>query len=170
MNGMNAHQPNAYGVTDVLARYNVVSTQATSFPGCTSPVTADPKCAVSSAGLDDIKAMPYCRAVLAESLRLYPQPPLLIRRALGPDTLPPGLNGDPNGYPIGAGADLFISVWNLHHSPHLWKDPETFRPERFSEVYENPAFDGKWAGEDGVHGFVGLLSSGFDVEFGTQVA
>ena len=25
------------------------------------------------------------------------QPPLLIRRALGPDVLPPGLNGDPNG-------------------------------------------------------------------------
>ena len=28
--------------------------------------------------------------------------------------LPPGLNGDPNGYPIGKGADLFISMWNLH--------------------------------------------------------
>lgn len=25
------------------------------------------------------------------------QPPLLIRRALGEDTLPPGLAGDPNG-------------------------------------------------------------------------
>lgn len=70
---------------------------------------------------------------------------------MGPDTLPPGLNGDPNGYPIGAGADLFISVWNLHHSPHLWKDPETFRPERFSEVYVNPAFGDKWAGEGTVH-------------------
>lgn len=42
------------------------------------------------------------------------QPPILIRRALGDDVLPPGLNGDPNGYPIGAGADLFISLWNLH--------------------------------------------------------
>eukprot|EP00878_Enallax_costatus_P019732 GHUV01020825.1.p1 GENE.GHUV01020825.1~~GHUV01020825.1.p1 ORF type:complete len:523 (+),score=156.16 GHUV01020825.1:102-1670(+) len=97
-------------------------------------------------GLDAIKAMPYCRQVLAESLRMYPQPPLLIRRALGPDTLPPGLNGDPNGYPIGAGADLFISVWNLHHSPHLWKDPDTFRPERFNETFVNPAFGDKWAG------------------------
>ena len=33
----------------------------------------------------------------AESLRLYPQPPILIRRALSDDTLPAGLNGDPNG-------------------------------------------------------------------------
>ena len=90
--------------------------------------------------------MPYVRSILSESLRLYPQPPILIRRALGDDVLPSGLNGDPNGYPIGKGADLFISVWNLHHSPHLWKDPEEFRPERFSERFENPAFNGAWAG------------------------
>lgn len=55
------------------------------------------------AGLEDIKALPYVRQALAESLRMYPQPPLLIRRALAPDTLPPGLNGNPEGYPIGAG-------------------------------------------------------------------
>jgi len=51
-------------------------------------------------------------------------------------------------YPIGKGADIFISVWNLHHSPHLWKDPEAFRPERFSEPFENPGFNGKWAGRE----------------------
>jgi hypothetical protein len=60
-------------------------------------------CGCGLAGLEDIKAMPYVRQTLAESLRMYPQPPLLIRRALAPDTLPPGLNGAPGGYPIGAG-------------------------------------------------------------------
>lgn len=64
--------------------------------------------------LEDIQKLPYLRAVLAESLRLYPQPPILIRRSLGEDTLPSPLGGDPNGYPIGKGADIFISVWNLH--------------------------------------------------------
>ena len=34
----------------------------------------------------------------------------------------------------------------LHRSPHLWKDPDTFRPERFSETNSNPAFEGRWAG------------------------
>ncbi|KXZ42239.1 hypothetical protein GPECTOR_176g220 [Gonium pectorale] len=96
--------------------------------------------------LDDLKALPYLRACLGESLRLYPQPPILIRRALGEDTLPAGLRGDPAGYPIGKGADLFISVWNLHRSPYLWKDPDTFRPERFFERFENPDFGDKWAG------------------------
>lgn len=70
----------------------------------------------SHAGLDDIRKLPYLRAVLAESLRLYPQPPILIRRSLGDDVLPAPLNGDPQGYPISKGADLFISVWNLHRS------------------------------------------------------
>ena len=101
------------------------------------------------ATVEDIaRNLPYLRACLAESLRLYPQPPILIRRALGDDVLPPGLNGDPNGYPIGAGADLFISVYNLHRSPHLWKDPDSFVPERYDEKLENAAFQGKWSGYD----------------------
>jgi len=98
--------------------------------------------------LEDVAALPYIRACLAESLRLYPQPPILIRRALADDVLPPGLGGDPAGYPVGAGADIFISVWNLHRSPHLWVNPDTFRPERFEERNENPGFGGAWAGYD----------------------
>lgn len=30
----------------------------------------------------------YIRLIVAEALRLYPQPPLLIRRSLKPDVLP----------------------------------------------------------------------------------
>jgi hypothetical protein len=69
-----------------------------------------------------------------------------------PDSHPPTptpTHPHPKGYPIGKGADLFISVWNLHRSPHLWKDPDTFRPERFEEVFTNPAFGDKWAGAAG---------------------
>lgn len=45
-----------------------------------------------------------------------------------------------SSYPIGKGADLFISVWNLHHSPHLWKDPDTFNPDRYEEKFSNDGF------------------------------
>lgn len=58
-----------------------------------------------------------------------------------------GRSPPPPPAPPPTGADLFISVWNLHHSPYLWKDPDTFRPERFEEVNTNPDFGGKWAGE-----------------------
>lgn len=72
------------------------------------------------ADLEQLSQLPYVRAILAESLRMYPQPPILIRRALNDDVLPTPLGGDPKGYPIGKGADIFISVWNLHRcSTHM---------------------------------------------------
>ena len=55
---------------------------------------------------EQVKAMPYTTRVISEAMRLYPQPPVLIRRALEEDTLA--------GYAVAPGSDLFISVWNLH--------------------------------------------------------
>jgi len=99
---------------------------------------------------EDIREMKQVRMVISESLRLYPQPPILIRRALGEDTLPGGINGDPNGYKIGKGTDLFISVWNLHRSPQIWKDADKFKPSRFDEAIEShgpwPGYEGKYSG------------------------
>ena len=58
--------------------------------------------------MEQVKQMKYTTRVISEAMRLYPQPPVLIRRALEPDTLA--------GYTIAPGDDLFISVWNLHRS------------------------------------------------------
>ena len=57
-------------------------------------------------GLDDIGALRLTMRVIAEAMRLYPQPPVLIRRALSDDTL--------GGFSVAAGSDIFISVWNIH--------------------------------------------------------
>lgn len=56
--------------------------------------------------LEQVRALPYTTRVISEAMRLYPQPPVLIRRALEEDTLA--------GYSVAPGSDLFISVWNLH--------------------------------------------------------
>ena len=58
--------------------------------------------------MEQVKQLSYTTRVISEAMRLYPQPPVLIRRALEPDTLA--------GYSIAPGDDLFISVWNLHRS------------------------------------------------------
>lgn len=94
-----------------------------------------------------LKELKYIRLIVAETLRLFPQPPLLIRRALKPDTLPGGYNGDKNGYPIPAGTDIFISVYNLHRSPYFWDNPRDFEPERFQVNKASDGIEG-WDGFD----------------------
>ncbi|KAF8056787.1 CYP97A3 [Scenedesmus sp. PABB004] len=73
--------------------------------------------------VDQLRELHYTTRVINEAMRLYPQPPVLIRRALADDAF--------DEYVVPAGSDIFISVWNLHRSPALWDDPDAFRPERF---------------------------------------
>uniref|UniRef100_A0A0G4FU94 Cytochrome P450 n=1 Tax=Chromera velia CCMP2878 TaxID=1169474 RepID=A0A0G4FU94_9ALVE len=82
-----------------------------------------------------INRMPFLRLCLSESLRLYPQPPFLIRRALRPDTLPEGNVGFRAR--LMRGQDVFLALYNLHRDPNLWKDPHSFKPERFLESTKN---------------------------------
>ncbi|KAF3320363.1 protein LUTEIN DEFICIENT 5 [Carex littledalei] len=80
--------------------------------------------------IDDVKKLVYTTRVINESLRLYPQPPVLIRRSMEDDVL--------GGYPIGKGEDIFISVWNLHRCPKNWTDADKFKPERWPLDGPNP--------------------------------
>ncbi|GBG61503.1 hypothetical protein CBR_g21846 [Chara braunii] len=74
--------------------------------------------------LEDTKDLKYLIRCINESMRLYPHPPILIRRSNESDVLP-------GGYRVGAGQDIMISVYNIHHSPQVWDKPEEFIPERF---------------------------------------
>ena len=65
-------------------------------------------------------------------MRLYPHPPVLLRRARVADTLPPG------NWPVPPGQDVMISVFNIHHSPAVWgPTAEEFNPLRFGPL-EDP--------------------------------
>ncbi|XP_023768069.1 cytochrome P450 97B2, chloroplastic [Lactuca sativa] len=97
--------------------------------------------------LESLKKLEYVRLIISESLRLYPQPPLLIRRSLKSDILPGGCKGDKQGYQIPAGTDIFISIYNLHRSPYFWENPNEFEPERFLVQKDNNNIEG-WAGFD----------------------
>ena len=84
---------------------------------------------------DDMKNLSFMRDCIAETLRMYPEPPLLIRRAIGDDVLPRG--GAQSNTFIPEGTDIFIATWNLHRSPDHWHEPNKYNPDRFSQPFES---------------------------------
>jgi len=77
----------------------------------------------ASAG--DLPQLPYARAVVAESMRLYPPAYLVGRRALEPYAIPG------TDYVVPARTVVLISQYLLHRDPRFWDDAERFVPERW---------------------------------------
>jgi cytochrome P450 len=71
----------------------------------------------------DVPRLVYTRAVLAESMRLYPPAWIVGRQATNPDHA-----GD---YKIPAGAVILMSQFLVHRDNRWWKDPEHFDPNRW---------------------------------------
>lgn len=94
---------------------------------------------------EDVKEMELVRLCFAESLRMYPEPPLLIRRALEDDVLPAGATGKETK--VIRGMDFFISIYNMQRCEKYWPNPNTFDPDRFLKPYTNPDVPG-WKGYD----------------------
>ncbi|MEN8705693.1 MAG: cytochrome P450 [Nocardioides marinisabuli] len=69
------------------------------------------------------ETLPWTRAVVDESLRLFPPAWALSRRSLGPDVV--------GGREVPAGTLAIISPWLLHRRGESWPAPLSFRPERF---------------------------------------
>ena len=72
---------------------------------------------------DSLKRLVRTRAVVSETLRLYPPAFVLVREAIGADRC-----GD---VVIPAGSVVMISPWVLHRHRRLWPSPDSFDPRRF---------------------------------------
>ena len=92
---------------------------------------------------DELPDLLYTRLALVEALRLYPEPPVIIRRALKETELPQG--GAAGPVRLIKGTDVFISTWNLHRSAELWDRPAEYHPERFLKEFRNERVLG-WKG------------------------
>ncbi len=71
----------------------------------------------------DYSALSYTRAVIQETMRLYPPIWGLMRTAAKPDEI--------DGKEIKAGDRIMMFAYGVHHNPKYWEDPEDFKPERF---------------------------------------
>ena len=99
--------------------------------------------------IDDVKNMKMVRYCIAEALRLYPAPPLLIRRCLVEHHFEAA--GFPDGITLKPGQDVMITTWSLHRDKRLWgEDAERFNPERFLHARQgSPDYQAAgWAGFD----------------------
>ncbi len=71
----------------------------------------------------DYSSLAYTRAVIQETMRLYPPIWGLMRTASKPDEI--------DGKEIKVGDRVMMFAYGVHHNPLYWEDPETFKPERF---------------------------------------
>ncbi|CTQ53927.1 putative bifunctional P-450/NADPH-P450 reductase 2 [Roseibium album] len=71
----------------------------------------------------DVKNLSFTKAVIEETLRLYPPVPILAREAMANTTI--------GGKPIAKGSLVLVVPWLMHRNPVLWSKPDVFEPERF---------------------------------------
>ncbi|WP_084649971.1 cytochrome P450 [Stappia stellulata] len=72
---------------------------------------------------EDVSRLTYTRAVIEETLRLYPPVPILAREAGQDDRIA--------GVEIPKGSIVMVVPWLLHRNPTLWDRADHFEPERF---------------------------------------
>ena len=93
-------------------------------PDWRAQVEAEAEAQLDAGPIEDLSTrMPIARAVLEESLRLYPPAALLSRVALADDEI--------GGKTIRAGAVVTVAPFVLHRHHTLWSDPDLFDPTRF---------------------------------------
>jgi cytochrome P450 len=78
---------------------------------------------VGANGEPDLDRLKFTRAVVDETMRLYPPAFLIARAAAGADVIA--------GMPIRKNDVILIAPWLLHRHEKLWRDPNAFIPERF---------------------------------------
>lgn len=91
-------------------------------PATQDELAAEAKSALAGGTLDATR-LTFTRAVLDETMRLYPPAFLIVRAAAGRDAVP--------GAEIAKGDVVLISPWLLHRHEKLWDQPNAFRPSRF---------------------------------------
>ncbi|XP_046960622.1 cytochrome P450 4V2-like [Vanessa cardui] len=82
----------------------------------------------------DLLKLKYTRAVINESLRLYPPVPFINRYCTEDLELPSGIT-------LPKGTNAVINIWGIQHNPLYWgEDANVFNPDRFMSKQIPKAF------------------------------
>ena len=92
-------------------------------PATQEEVAAEAKAMSANGGPLDHERLKFTRAVVDETIRLYPPAFLIARAAAGRDTIA--------GFPVRKDDVVLIAPWLLHRHEKLWRDPNAFIPQRF---------------------------------------
>ncbi|RUS79291.1 hypothetical protein EGW08_012946, partial [Elysia chlorotica] len=101
------------------------STAAAAATTASSPLSSSPlgKTAPPPLNYDSIQKLHLMKACVLEALRLHPVISVFTRQALESTEIA--------GYPIPAGAGVYVPVKSVCSDPDLYPEPELFKPERF---------------------------------------
>ena len=79
---------------------------------------------------EDVENLHYTRAILDETMRLYPPVPILSRQALEEDEI--------RGKKVPPGSLVLVVPWLIQRHKKFWKNPDHFMPERFMPGADKP--------------------------------
>src|SRR5262249_11874740 len=71
----------------------------------------------------DIQNLPFTRAIILETMRLYPPVWMIARKIVVPYEL--------RGYSLPVGSEIFVSPYIVHRDPRHYSSPLQFKPERW---------------------------------------
>jgi cytochrome P450 len=78
---------------------------------------------------EDVPRLEWTRAIVAESMRLWPPAWTMGRRVLQTHSL--------GGYTMEAGSLVIMSQWVVHHDPRWWDRPDAFVPDRWLSALDD---------------------------------
>lgn len=73
--------------------------------------------------IDSLQKLSYTKAVIEETMRLYPPVWVMARKSIAADTV--------SGFHLPAGSTILINVYGMNHNNGYWHSPEMFLPDRF---------------------------------------
>ncbi len=92
-------------------------------------VAAEARAAMTTGALE-FDRLKFTRAVIDETMRLYPPAFLIARAARAADTV--------SGMAVAKGDIVLMAPWLLHRNEKRWSDPNAFMPQRFMPGSSQP--------------------------------